>query len=89
MQHTTRVPKTTCKNKKCGKSLDSATAFRHDCSPKPGDLTVCINCGLVHQFKAGLRLEALSAEEFSELPVGVQNEVNQLLQRQRALKGMR
>lgn len=44
---------------KCGTKLDGASAMAPDpmAEPEEGDVTVCIRCGVVLQFGAGLSLE--------------------------------
>jgi hypothetical protein len=75
--HTVEVPMGKCGG--CGKEMDRATAFRHDASPQPGDLTMCLECGLLHVFTDELKLKALSAEEFAALPEGLRAELTFLL----------
>jgi hypothetical protein len=60
----------------CDLKMDTATAVRHDSSPQPGALTVCIGCGSFLKFGETLELELLPAEEFRELPNGVQAELH-------------
>ncbi len=65
---------------KCGALLDGATYVGEEQRiPNPGDLSVCIYCGTVTQFAENadgeLILEELSAEEFSNLPIEVQNKM--------------
>lgn len=75
--HTGRVRGGKCNQ--CGEKLDAYTAFRHDASPKPGDLTMCLRCGLCYSFTETLELEPLSAEQFSALPEGTRAELTLLL----------
>lgn len=79
--HTVAVPMGKCSG--CGYEMDRATAFRHDASPTPGDLTMCLECGLLHTFTEELTLKALSAAEFAALPEGLRAELTFLL----ALRG--
>jgi len=53
---------------RCHKFLDVATGSEPDqrC-PKPGDLTICLFCGEVYQFRLDLTLENLSDERVSEI----------------------
>ena len=59
------VPRSTCRI--CGHDSDrvrGTEAFM----PKPGDLTVCINCGAVAAFADDLTLRAPTDDERNELP---------------------
>lgn len=55
----------------CGEVLDMATAVRHDCTPKPGDFTVCIGCLHVARFGEKLELVPLSREDLGDMDEGV------------------
>lgn len=57
----------------CGCELDRATAVQHDCSPKDGDVTVCIKCGTYLAFAGALGLQVVDAEAFAGLPADVQD----------------
>jgi hypothetical protein len=61
---TTRVPETNCPA--CGKAFNAATAAVGDAVPKPGDWTLCIECGVVLTFDPTLRPRALTADEKRE-----------------------
>lgn len=53
---------------KCNFVLDAATSLEDICTkPRPGDITICINCGSVLKFTEDFSLEALSEEEISNL----------------------
>lgn len=78
------TPSTTCPA--CKRTLDRATAVRHDCSPKEGDLTVCIGCGSYLVFGGSLGLQLLDAESFAGLPVESQIEMRRVRDAARAVR---
>jgi hypothetical protein len=45
---THRTPETECPN--CGYKLDAVGNFEGDSAPKPGDASMCINCGELLEF---------------------------------------
>lgn len=59
----------------CGKVLDGATAVNADCTPKAGDLTVCIYCRTVLMFTAAGELEPADP---AKLPPDVRAVVDEL-----------
>ncbi len=63
------VAASNCTN--CGKELDGATAVGNLASeaptPKPGDVTICLECGHIMAFGDGLQLRDLSDEEIVEV----------------------
>jgi transcription initiation factor IIE alpha subunit len=61
---TTNLPRSNCP--KCKEPLDAATS-NEDISPKPGDLTICINCGTMLKFNHNLSIEELTTDEFMDL----------------------
>lgn len=81
-----RVPKGQCE---CGAVLDAATPMRHDRSPAPGDITICLFCQRALQYGDDLKPKAMSEEQFRALPADVQLEVRQIaraLELARAMK---
>jgi hypothetical protein len=63
--HTFKVPDQKCPT--CGTKLSAATAVKHDDSPKPGSLTVCIECGTVLEFSESMELRVMTPEQVAEL----------------------
>jgi hypothetical protein len=61
---TTRVPETNCPA--CGARFSAATAAIDDAVPKPGDWTLCIECGVVLAFDETLTPRALTEDEQRE-----------------------
>ena len=55
----------TCQCTSCGHILDAAAGWG-DHPPKPGDLSICIQCGHLAAFGADLRLRELTAKEMWE-----------------------
>lgn len=53
----------------CRHTLDAATAgpSNPDAVPKPGDVTVCIECGAVLLFDDGLKVRGPTPEELVEI----------------------
>ncbi len=54
MRTTTRYKETACPV--CGVLSDSASSLEKDVKPKPGDITVCIECRTVLQFNQDFSL---------------------------------
>lgn len=79
-----RTPPQSCPA--CKRTLDTATAVRHDCSPKEGNLSVCIGCGSYLVFDGSLRLQLLDAESFRGLPVESQIEMRRVRDAARAVR---
>jgi hypothetical protein len=51
----------------CGKKLDAATSMTDDAYPKPGDATICLDCGHLMVFAGDLTLRAPNDAEMYEL----------------------
>lgn len=47
----------------CGIENDVATSVDGDCSPEPGDVTVCFYCGHIMAYDDDLKLRELTREE--------------------------
>ncbi len=62
----TRTTETSCP--KCKTRLDAATSIDTRAQPKPGDVTICIECGLLMTFTPELDLRAMTNEEEEALP---------------------
>lgn len=61
-----RVPQSTCPV--CGTLLNAASFFTGESSPRPGDLSVCIECTAILVFQADLTVQGISEEELESLP---------------------
>ena len=62
-----RLPISRCPS--CGYQFDSATALENpDAKPKPGDLSICLNCGEWLTFADDLTVRLLESKEFQALP---------------------
>lgn len=69
-----RVPKSHCLN--CGYELDAATCMEEGKPPaRPGDLSICLQCGWLSVFDKKLRLRAPNADEM----IGAMTDVRVLL----------
>lgn len=51
----------------CGHRLDGASGLNSDNKPRPGDWSVCIQCGSVAVFDRKLRLRLLTDNERNEI----------------------
>jgi|SRR5580765_7564284 hypothetical protein len=60
----TRVPPSACPG--CGSELDCASDVIANASPEPGDVTICLTCGLLMRFKDDMRLRRLTGVEMIE-----------------------
>lgn len=58
---TTQVPQHPCL--KCGKPLSAATSFEK-AEPRPGDISICVECGNVAAYAEGLSLRPLNWGEW-------------------------
>jgi hypothetical protein len=68
--HEHAVPGAECP--RCGHHFNAASALRtHGDRPKPGDLTVCVECAVILAFTEGLVLRPLSEEEIKGLDVSI------------------
>ena len=50
----------------CHRLLNGARTIERY-QPRPGDITICIYCGFMHQFGKDMRLEAIPPETLAEL----------------------
>jgi hypothetical protein len=62
---TTRYPPVPCVN--CGKLVDSASALDGDHTPKPGDVTICLDCRHLMVFADDMTLRNPTDEEIVEI----------------------
>lgn len=60
-----KLPGAPCLN--CGDVLDGATALGGGNKPRPGDCTVCIECGHVMAFDAQLGFRELTGDEIKQI----------------------
>lgn len=51
----------------CGYKFDTASNLTGKVSPKPGDFTLCFNCGVLLRFDAQRRPRALTLDDVAEL----------------------
>lgn len=58
--------KTAPKCSNCGEILNAATGLMNR-RPKAGDLTICLECGVVQKFTEGLDLVPFTEEEWAAL----------------------
>jgi hypothetical protein len=64
--HSVNMPLAWCPT--CKSEHDAATSVSHvHARPQPGDFSLCINCGQICRFTAGLQLAASSAAEVEQL----------------------
>ena len=66
--HTTRIEPITCPY--CGLVCDASTEMQTNSpgsGPKPGDLSLCIQCAEIGRWTDELQLEKLTAEEVQEI----------------------
>lgn len=70
----------------CRTKLDAASDPVGDATPKPGDLSVCINCAAMLTFGDDLKLRALSAKEIAALPIDTARELVRYAMAVRTLK---
>lgn len=47
----------------CAALLDAATGVGHEGGPKPGDLSICFNCGELNLFDESLQVRTADAME--------------------------
>jgi hypothetical protein len=64
MKDTVRVKPQACPN--CGQVNDALTSLSN-AKPKPGDLTVCIRCLVVHELDSNLCVKVLSPDDMATL----------------------
>ena len=63
----------------CGAQLDCATPTSgSEAPPKPGDLSVCLYCGVVLCFGDAMEMRAISLAEYQALPIGVRRELDRV-----------
>ena len=63
---TTKLPEARCPN--CGKVLDAVTSVFEEARPRPGDISLCIYCGVGLRFIDGQFTRAMNDFEEAQLP---------------------
>jgi hypothetical protein len=76
---TTRIPIERCAG--CGEENDSASSGAPH-KPKPGDLSICINCGYLSVFTKDLRHRPLTTQELAEASADPRVQLIQIMRRQ-------
>jgi hypothetical protein len=59
-----RVPVTNCFG--CGNPNDAATNVLGTDNPEPGDVTICLRCGMLMRFRKNMTLRQLTGKEMIE-----------------------
>jgi hypothetical protein len=59
----------------CGLSLNAASDPLNDCSPTPGDITICASCRTILAFCEAMDLRLATQEEINQ----VENELKQII----------
>lgn len=60
-----RIPEGECTS--CGGKLDAASNFKEGETPRPNDISICINCGHFAAFSDDLSLRELTDKEVIEI----------------------
>lgn len=68
-----RTPEFTCTS--CGYEMDMCTNAFNNRQPRRKDISLCMKCGEVFQFGRGLKLHAISPENFLDLPMDLRRQV--------------
>lgn len=76
----------TCPN--CSYKLDGAATLdpEEECSPREGDISLCINCGQILVFNSSIKLEAITDEIWREIIVHQPIEANRILKAQNLIR---
>ncbi len=80
---TTRIPDSHCHA--CGTLFDRASDLLGRARPKPGDISVCVRCGVAATYDQDLRVVPLSASELAALPDEVRDKLARYVRAVRAL----
>jgi hypothetical protein len=51
----------------CGKELDASTGVGHRSKPRPGCISICLACGHIQAYGAGLKLRELNDQEMVDI----------------------
>ena len=60
----------------CGAKLDAASTVDEENPPVPGDVTVCLDCGVTLVFGDGLALRKFRRDEEAKLDLDARNKLN-------------
>ncbi len=69
----------------CGTKFNQATHLSKDVQPKPGDMSLCINCGTILKFKNNLTVRLATLEEMLQLANENRAAFNELSRMQAAI----
>jgi hypothetical protein len=69
---TSCVPSSKCI---CGYEVDAATSLYGHYAPKPGALTICLNCACLHRFDEQMQLQPVTREEFAQFSEDVRDAI--------------
>lgn len=72
----TRMAASVCP--RCGAPNDAATGTESGARPNPGDFAVCMTCLAVNTFDVDLRVQAVTDEEFAELPAAIRAQLEDM-----------
>lgn len=73
----------------CGHRMDSASHMTEKVKPKPGDLTVCMQCASVLRFDSSLAVRTISDEQLRRIKQRDPEAAAELMKVQRAILAMR
>lgn len=73
----------------CNHVLNATSDPKGRGAPRPGDLTICIDCGTVLRFDAFYRLSALTPEDIEKLPKATAIELLEQKERWLAFQGQK
>lgn len=86
--HTTRLPPMECPH--CHVVHDAASdPNKENPAPKPGDLTICIECAGIAQFTGAMQLRLVSKDEWDEFAATQPATVAELRRQQKILRSRR
>ncbi len=84
---TYRHVSTTCP--RCKMRLNATVDPKGRGMPRPGDLTICVQCGEILKFDNRLRLRPVTAEQIESLPKATAEELLEQQERFRAIRERR
>lgn len=59
----------------CLTKLSAATGLRPTGGPRPGDVSVCVYCGIYLEFNSDLTVSTMTDEQFAALPQDSQHQL--------------
>lgn len=72
----------------CGIEQECATNFtREKATPKPGDASLCIECGTLSVFQSDLSMALMTKEQFDMLEASSQRDILRMQEALRKVKG--